>query len=118
MHNALDPAVEEVISFNTDYSTFNHQGEVRDYIFYEPENLAENAPLVFVLHSYSGDATSIYDYSGMNGVAEEYGFAVCYPRGTLDNYGNRSGIEFKKQDLILQILLLYLLRLVTQVVLL
>ena len=44
MHNALDPAVEEVISFNTDYLTYNHQGEVRDYIIYEPENLIENAP--------------------------------------------------------------------------
>ena len=101
MHNALDPAVEEVISFNTDYLTYNHQGEVRDYIFYEPENLIENAPLVFVLHSYSGDATSIYDYSGMNSVAEEYGFAVCYPRGTLDNYGNRFwnvGYEFHPNE--------------------
>ena len=64
MHNALDPAVEEVISFSTDYSTFNHQGDVRDYIFYEPENLTADAALVFVLHGYSSDATNIYDYSG------------------------------------------------------
>ena len=66
MHNALDPAVEEVISFSTDYSTFDHQGDVRDYIFYEPENLPADAALVFVLHGYSSDATNIYDYSGMN----------------------------------------------------
>ena len=101
MHNALDPAVEEVISFSTDYSTFDHQGDVRDYIFYEPENLPADAALVFVLHGYSSDATNIYDYSGMNSVAEEYGFAVCYPRGTLDNYGNRFwnvGYEFHPNE--------------------
>ena len=25
----------------------------------------------------------------MNDIADEYGFAVCYPRGTVDDSGNR-----------------------------
>jgi len=101
MHNALDPAVEETISFSVNYLTFSHQGGERDYIFYEPENLDQNAPLVFVLHGYSSDATVIYDYSRMNSIAEEFGFAICYPRGTLDNYGNRFwnvGYEFHQNE--------------------
>ena len=28
-------------------------------------------------------------YSGMNTIADEYGFAVCYPNGTIDQSGNR-----------------------------
>jgi polyhydroxybutyrate depolymerase len=71
------------------YSSFNHNGQSRQYIYYEPENIADNAPLVFVMHGYTSDASVIRNYSGMNDIAEEEGFAVCYPRGTVDNYGNR-----------------------------
>lgn len=71
------------------YSTFIHQGNERDYIYYEPEDLEENAPLVFVMHGYSGDAENIRNYSNMNEIANEFGFAVCYPRGTVDSSGNR-----------------------------
>ena len=41
------------------------------------------------MHGYSGDAENIRNYSNMNDIADEYGFAVCYPRGTLDDSGNR-----------------------------
>jgi len=46
-------------------------------------------PLVFVMHGYTGDANSIRNYSQMNDFADQYGFAVCYPRGTVDGGGNR-----------------------------
>ena len=75
--------------FYAQYSSIVHNSETRQYIYYEPENLQENAPLVFVMHGYSGDASEIKNYSNMNSVADENGFAVCYPRGTQDNYGNR-----------------------------
>ena len=71
------------------YNSFSHHGIDRDYIYYEPEGLEENSPLVFVMHGYSGDAENIRNYSNMNDIADEYGFAVCYPRGTLDDSGNR-----------------------------
>lgn len=75
--------------FFAQYSLIEHNGETREYIYYEPENLPQGAPLVFVMHGYSGDASGIENYSNMNSIADEKGFAVCYPRGTQDNDGNR-----------------------------
>jgi len=78
--------------------TFDFDGLEREYLFYIPENLPNNAPLVFVLHGYTGSAQDIMAYSGMNEVAEENGFAVCYPQGTTDQYGNsffNVGYEFQ-----------------------
>ena len=68
--------------------TFNFDGIERQYLLYLPENLPNNAPLVFVLHGYTGNAQGIMEYSGMNEVAELNGFAVCYPQGTTDQYDN------------------------------
>ena len=67
---------------------FEHDGIDRDYYFYRPESLEPNAPLVFVLHGYSGSANSIMSYSNMNSIADENGFAVCYPEGTSDQNNN------------------------------
>jgi polyhydroxybutyrate depolymerase len=71
------------------YTEFEHNGIDREYIYYEPVDLNEQAPLVFVMHGYTGDANSIKNYSDMNQFADQYGFAVCYPRGTTDGGGNR-----------------------------
>lgn len=71
------------------YIDFDHNGITREYIYYEPVDLDEQAPLVFVMHGYTGDANSIKNYSDMNDFADQYGFAVCYPRGTTDGSGNR-----------------------------
>lgn len=60
----------------------------RDYIYYHPESAADECPLVFVFHGYTGSAQDIMEYSQFNALAEEFGFAVCYPQGTLDSYGN------------------------------
>ena len=71
------------------YTNFEHDGITRQYIYYQPESLNEQMPLVFVMHGYTGDAVSIKNYSQMNDFADQYGFAVCYPRGTVDPGGNR-----------------------------
>ena len=68
---------------------FNHNGTSREYIFYSPNNTGINAPLVFVAHGYTGSAQDIMNYSGMNAIADQHGFAVCYPQGTYDSWGNR-----------------------------
>ena len=65
-------------------ATFEHGGLTRDYQLYKPANLPANAPLLFVLHSYSGSASLIRNYSAMNALANENGFAVCYPQGLID----------------------------------
>lgn len=67
--------------------TFNHNGVEREYIFYKPNELKQNAPLVFVLHGYTSNAEAIQWYSGMNNMADANGFAVCYPQGTPDYSG-------------------------------
>jgi polyhydroxybutyrate depolymerase len=46
-------------------------------------------PLVIVMHGFGGDANDIRNYSEMNQFANQYGFAVCYPRGTNDSEGYR-----------------------------
>jgi len=66
---------------------FNDNGVLRDYYLFRPNSIQDNAPLVFVLHGYSGSAGGIMGYSGMNQIASEHGFAVCYPQGLSDQSG-------------------------------
>ena len=66
---------------------FQHDGLNREYIYYSPTNLALDAPLVFVAHGYTQSAQAIMSFSGMNAIADSNGFAVCYPQGTTDNWG-------------------------------
>ena len=52
--------------------TFEHDGLTREYALYLPANLADTAPLVFVLHGYTQTSSDIITY-GMNEVADAYG---------------------------------------------
>ena len=51
-----------------------HQGMDRSYWLYIPENLREDAPLVFVLHGYGGKAEGYRPE--MMVTAQKHGFAV------------------------------------------
>ena len=64
---------------------FEMDGLTRSYFLHLPEDLPNDAPLVFVLHGYGGRADTMMGFSGMNPVADENGFAVCYPQGTEDH---------------------------------
>ena len=66
---------------------FYHNGLIREYYLYQPIEMSDNAPLVFVLHGYSGSANGMISYTSMNSVADEYGFAICYPQGKSDQSG-------------------------------
>ena len=77
-----------LLVFSQQYLNYTHNGINRDYIYYQPSSILNGAPLVFVAHGYSGSAQSIMNYSGFNALADQYGFAVCYPNGTQDNGGN------------------------------
>jgi len=66
---------------------FNDNGQLREYYFYQPDSIQNNAPLIFVLHGYGGAASGMISYSAMNSVASEHGFAVCYPQGISDQSG-------------------------------
>ena len=67
---------------------FDHDGLSRQYYIYEPNVIQENPPLVFLMHGFTGSALGISSYSGMNSIADEHGFVVCYPQGTSDQNGN------------------------------
>ena len=71
--------------------------ELREYYYYEPSTAPDNCPLVFVYHGYTGDAEGMIQFTGFNDLADEFGFAVCYPQGSQDSYGEQFwnvGYEF------------------------
>ena len=47
------------IDIKAQYTDFEHDGITRQYIYYEPETLNQQMPLVIVMHGYTGDANSI-----------------------------------------------------------
>lgn len=67
--------------------SFNHDGLERNYILHKPESFIENSPLLFVLHGFGSTANTIMTYSQMNKIADENGFMVCYPQGTILSSG-------------------------------
>ena len=64
---------------------FKHGGMDRTYWLYLPENLPEDAPLVILLHGYKASAENYRPE--MITVAQENGFALCYPQGAVDGRG-------------------------------
>lgn len=82
---AMEPVVE-FQSFTFPPKDGEPQFE-RKYLLYLPKNLKTNAPLLFVLHGYRGDARDYMGEMGMNVQADKHGFAVCYPQGSDDAEG-------------------------------
>jgi polyhydroxybutyrate depolymerase len=80
-----------------DYATLGN----RDYIYYHASSAPPSCPLVLVCHGYGGTAQGIMDYSEFNALAEEFGFAVCYPQGTLDGFNTtffNVGYDFQTNE--------------------
>ena len=66
-----------------------YYGDVdRQYYLYIPQSIEPESPLVFVFHGFTGSAEDIMEYSGMNEIADQNGFVVCYPQGLQDHQGN------------------------------
>ncbi|MGK0390636.1 MAG: polyhydroxybutyrate depolymerase [Maribacter sp.] len=84
-----------------EYGTLQDGEFAREYIYYHPSTAPENCPLVFVCHGYTGTAQGIMDYSQFNDLADEFGFAVCYPQGIEDSFGNtffNVGYDFQNNE--------------------
>ena len=77
------PVFAQEAATETGFEVFQHDGVERQYVLHLPENLPENAPLVFFLHGYHGNARQ-YAKMGMSRVADKHGFAVVYPQGKPD----------------------------------
>lgn len=67
--------------------SYTHDGLERSYILYLPDELPDQVPLVVVLHGYYSNAEQIMGYSEFNQLADQNGFAVCYPQGSKDYNG-------------------------------
>ena len=63
---------------------FRHKGVEYTYHLYIPQGMKEGAPLVMVLHGYGSKDIPVVKY-GFNPVADQHGFAVCYPNGPKDD---------------------------------
>ncbi len=79
-----------VAAFQEPYNgSLTHEGVPRQYIVHVPEDLpSSGVGLIVAMHGYTGSAESIMSYSGLNALADEYGFIVAYPQGTEDQQGN------------------------------
>ncbi len=71
-------------SFTQQKYSYIHDGINREYTLYVPKDLPDNAPLVFGLHGYWGNAAGFMNYCGLNELADAHKFVVCYPQGTKD----------------------------------
>lgn len=71
-------------------TSINHGGLERDYTLYIPASYSggNEAPLLFNFHGYTSNAWQQAFYSNFNTVADDEGFIIVYPEGTLDNTGN------------------------------
>lgn len=68
--------------------TIQDQGYTREYYMYVPDNLPAGSPLMFVLHGYGGSANGYLP--AYHALADEYGFALCYPETTVDPKGSNA----------------------------
>lgn len=75
---------------NTTGNTFNIDGRSRKYLLHLPDNLKNDAPLVFVIHGYGDSSKGMHEFTKMDSIADKYGFAVCYPEATVGTDGLRS----------------------------
>lgn len=66
--------------------SLKHKGIEYPYYLYIPQNLPSEAPLVMVFHGYGAQNFPALRY-GLNPIADQYGFAVCYPSGPKDPQG-------------------------------
>ncbi|MDP4276525.1 MAG: PHB depolymerase family esterase [Bacteroidota bacterium] len=75
------------MSAATENKTYHYKvdGIDRSFVMHLPLGLPNNAPLVFVLHGYTGTANP-NDYD-LDDVADKNKFAICYPQGVKDGQG-------------------------------
>lgn len=69
--------------------TISHDDLERDYILYVPDSYdaSSSTPLVFNFHGYSSNAVQQMWYGDFRSIADDKGFIVVHPNGTLDDNG-------------------------------
>ena len=71
-------------------AAITHDGIERSYILYVPANYTGKKPVPLLLnfHGYTSNATEQMFYGDFRPIAEEEGFLIVHPNGTLDFSGN------------------------------
>ena len=62
---------------------FEWDGDQREYLLHVPVDLAPGAPLLFCLHGLSGNMEDMRMVTRLHELADEQGFAVCWPQGSI-----------------------------------
>ena len=71
---------------NAEQCEMTRGGFFREFIQYIPQSInenGENAPIVFVMHGYTSYDDWIFNYSNFQTQADEHGFILIYPQGTI-----------------------------------
>ena len=97
-----EPLQPTVVTANRsgNYTLFQ-DGVGRPYILHVPNGVNENSSLVFFLHGYQGDARAYQSFLGLDAVADEHNFIVCYPQGSNDFQGTphwNAGLRISNVD--------------------
>ncbi len=56
-------------------------GQQRTFVLHVPEGLSDPAPLVLVLHPFTGSGRQMQRVTGLDALADREGFIVAYPNG-------------------------------------
>lgn len=74
----------ECIDIDTnDYWRFEYDGESREYLIHLPNNLEDDAPLLFSLHGFTSNPKAHQLLTHFDDISDREGFVVVYPYGTL-----------------------------------
>lgn len=81
-------------------STYSGPTGSRNYYLYVPKNTGgvDSLPLMVMLHGCTQDAQTLAHDTGMNAVAEKYGFAVVYPEQTSQDNAIKCWNWFKPEN--------------------
>jgi len=70
-------------------ASITHDGIQREYILYVPASytFGTEVPLLFNFHGYTSNASQQMLYGSFTSIADNEGFIIVHPEGTLDNTG-------------------------------
>ena len=66
----------------TTFHTLRVGGRERSFLLHLPPGLRRAVPLLLAFHGYQANANTLETASGLDAVADRYGWAIAYPNGT------------------------------------